>query len=107
MSTGIELIAQERDRQIETEGYTLEHDDAHDKGELAEAALAYTSATVAAVVPNLNAELPPPPFWPFAKKAWKPSADKVRCLVKAGALIAAEIDRLQRIKPTENKTKTE
>jgi hypothetical protein len=101
---GIDLIEVERGRQIAVEGYTPEHDDQHDKGELAEAALAYLSSTVTAIVPQLNAELPPPPFWPFAKKAWKPSADKVRCLVKAGALIAAEIDRRQRIKTPETKT---
>ena len=36
--------------------------------------------------------------WPWAKKWWKPSDDPVRNLVKAGALIAAEIDRLESLK---------
>jgi hypothetical protein len=36
--------------------------------------------------------------WPWSKKWWKPSSDPIRNLVKAGALIAAEIDRLQRAK---------
>jgi hypothetical protein len=33
--------------------------------------------------------------WPWDQKWWKPSDDPVKNLVKAGALIAAEIDRLQ------------
>jgi len=36
--------------------------------------------------------------WPWEREAWKPSEDPIRNLVKAGALIAAEIDRLQRLK---------
>jgi hypothetical protein len=36
----------------------------------------------------------PPPNWPWDAKWWKPSVDHVRNLVKAGALIAAEIDRM-------------
>ena len=36
-------------------------------------------------------------YWPWDMKWWKPSdEDPIRNLVKAGALIAAEIDRLQR-----------
>lgn len=35
--------------------------------------------------------------WPWDEEWWKPSEDPVRNLVKAGALIAAEIDRLQRV----------
>lgn len=41
-----------------------------------------------------------PKFWPWERKWWKPSQDQVRNLVKAAALIAAEIDRLQRLKKT-------
>jgi len=36
-------------------------------------------------------------LWPWGKEWWKPS-DRRRDLVKAGALIAAEIDRLDRAK---------
>jgi hypothetical protein len=35
--------------------------------------------------------------WPWHPDWWKPSRDPVQNLVKAGALIAAEIDRLQRV----------
>jgi hypothetical protein len=37
-----------------------------------------------------------PPGWPWGTSWFKPSGDDIRDLVKAGALIAAEIDRLQR-----------
>ena len=39
--TGIELIAAERNRQIEEEGWTAEHDDNHERMDLVYAAIAY------------------------------------------------------------------
>jgi hypothetical protein len=39
-----------------------------------------------------------PKFWPWKPWWWKPSTNRIDELVKAGALIAAEIDRLQRIR---------
>ena len=41
MTSGIEAIAAERQRQIEAEGWTPGHDDTHDRGELARAAACY------------------------------------------------------------------
>ena len=38
----------------------------------------------------------PPDSWPWALGWWKPGTDPIRNLEKAGALIAAEIDRLLR-----------
>jgi hypothetical protein len=43
MATGIELIAAERKRQIEAKGWTYEHDDAHEEGELIAAAVCYAA----------------------------------------------------------------
>lgn len=85
--TGAERIAAERQRQIEEEGWTPEHDDGHDGGSLAGAAAAYTLANE-----PLGASL-----WPWERSSWKPGTDRIRQLEKAGALIAAEIDRLLRI----------
>lgn len=85
---GIELIAAERARQISDDGWTAGHDDRHIGRELALAARTYLSR---AIDPNEN-----PAYWPWDATWWKPSTDPVRNLVKAGALIAAEIDRLQR-----------
>lgn len=99
MKTGAELIAEERARQISQEGWTPEHDDKYRCRELAKAASSYlaTHTEPDTVYPLSHPELAAPCWdWPFTKKWWKPSSDPVRNLVKAGALIAAEIDRLQR-----------
>lgn len=86
--TGAELITAERQRQINVEGWTPEHDARHDGQELVAAAVAYAS------VGDYHHGWVPD-FWPWDDAAWKPSDDAVRNLVRAGALIAAEIDRLQ------------
>ncbi|HXM59176.1 MAG TPA: hypothetical protein VOB72_27515 [Candidatus Dormibacteraeota bacterium] len=107
-TTGTELIAAERRRQIEAEGRTPEHDDQHDGGELIEAARCYVYAALVAEHADLaewfglDAEgrfkLPHPANarWPWSPAQWKPTGDPVRDLTKAGALIAAEVDRLLR-----------
>jgi hypothetical protein len=96
---GTELIAQERQRQIDAEGWTPEHDDGHVSAELTNAACAY--AETAALQMYGDDEKPAieiaPDCWPWHTEWWKPSPDPVHNLVKAGALIAAEVDRLQRI----------
>jgi hypothetical protein len=89
---GVELIAAERQRQITSEGWSPEHDDIHGSAALAKAAVCYA----------LKSALPcfdgghTPNMWPWAD-GWKPSPDPIRNLVKAGALIAAEIDRIRRL----------
>ena len=90
---GAELIAAERRRQIEAEGWTPEHDDEHDGHDLTLAAESYLWATR---LQQLGSTAPMPTMWPWAESWWKPSDDQVRNLVRAGALIAAEIDRIQR-----------
>lgn len=90
MKTGIELIAAERERQITAEGWSAEHDDVHDTGELLDAGVCYAEA-----VQTNDKTLPID--WPWVAEWWKPTDDPVRNLVKAGALIAAEIDRLSRM----------
>lgn len=91
MATGIERIATERQRQIDREGWTPEHDDEHVDCALIAAAVAYATAS------DCHADLSVAEgFWPWNLDWWKPSDDPIRNLEKAGALIAAEIDRLQR-----------
>ena len=78
----------ERRRQIEVEGWTPEHDDAeHLPNELALAAASYICADEGDA---------PPAIWPWDRSWWKPSTPR-RNLVKAGALILAEIERLDRM----------
>jgi len=95
--TGAELIAAERQRVLDQEDYTSEHDDSHVSGELAQAAIAYamTAYHTRAGWDPTAANSPPNPWWPWEKQFWKPDTP-IRMLVKAGSLIAAEIDRLQR-----------
>lgn len=95
MKSGIELIAEERTRQISEEGWTPEHDDTHSGGAMAAAASCYAWPQWG----PQEWEDPTgfsPVNWPWEHKWWKPSGSRIRDLVKSGALIAAEIDRLQR-----------
>ena len=87
--TGVERIAAERMRQVEAKGYTAEHDDQHTDGTILRAALAYAQEAYALETGYI--------LW-SSHWLWKPSPDPIRNLEKAGALIAAEIDRLQRLK---------
>lgn len=86
---GVAAIAAERRRQVEAEGWTVEHDDTHANGEMAAAAVCYAFTAVRS--PHYIHGI----IWPWSGEWWKPG-DKRRNLVKAGALIAAEIDRLDR-----------
>jgi len=97
---GVKLIRAERLRQISQEGWTPEHDDSHKGKQMARAAGSYLGIyTDPDDWAAQQGELPGPFHdWPWARKWWKPSDDPIRNLVKAGALIAAEIDRLQRKK---------
>lgn len=89
---GSGLIMAERQRQIDVEHWTASHDDQiHYEAELLRAAMAYLKF---AHHPEKYVDAPPD-NWPWGPEWWKPS-DPIRNLVKAGALIAAEIDRLQR-----------
>jgi hypothetical protein len=94
MKTGVQIIAEERQRQIAVEGWTPEHDAEHTQGELAKAAGCYALAEDARRQHSDDSE----PFimWPWEASWWKPSqTDRIKELAKAGALIAAEIDRLK------------
>ena len=81
----------ERVRQITAEGWTQEHDDAHSLGQMAGAALCY----LAEDIPHWARQQAHGCYWPWDAGWWKPG-DHRRNLVKAGALILAEIERLDR-----------
>lgn len=96
---GCVAILRERVRQITGEGYEPESDQGHTGRELAWAAFCYVDR---AVSDNPRNPEPPPP-WPWGADTWKPS-DPERMLVKAGALIAAEIDRIRKARDTDKET---
>ena len=94
----VDVIA-ERQRQVVTEGWTTQHDDANDTGTLAAAASAYSLYAADELNPHSQGdgdyERSQPEMWPFKMHWWKPE-DPRRALVKAGALILAEIERIDR-----------
>lgn len=95
---GTALIAQERLRQVADEGFTAAIDDEWDE-DLAAAAACYAMPMYRReVVHDTGGPTGLPVDWPWSDEWWKPTPDdRIRELVKAGALIAAEIDRLQRL----------
>lgn len=106
---GTAQIDRERTRQIMAEGWSEKHDDQHNIGELISAAICYATAgdCLANSKDNETPELLKEEIllhkygigvaWPWGESWLKISTDPIRNLVKAGALIAAEIDRLQRL----------
>lgn len=61
-------VLAERERQINAEGWSSEHDDGHDKGQLAKAAAAYAqSSVITDAFRRKYGTLGIPLFWPFAK----------------------------------------
>ena len=92
----VDEIAAERKRQMWDEGWTPEHDDQHSRGEMVLAAMAYTQAATQVAMPVAAMRaLPAPRYWPWDAAWWKPK-DRRRNLVRAAALIVAEIERLDR-----------
>jgi hypothetical protein len=89
LSRAAEDVFAERQRQITVEGFTLECDDRHTRGELAAAAGCY--ALWGADVFEEGGPL----LWPWDDQLWKPKSRR-RDLVRAAALIIAEIERLDR-----------
>ena len=95
-------ILSERQRQAKV--YTPEHDDAQVQGQLSRAAAAYAVASTSAIyeddkvrptkwdhsyIPNVDR------LWPWNWTYWKPK-DRRHDLVRAGALILAELERIDR-----------
>lgn len=104
MSKAIDDVIAERKRQIETEGWTSEHDDEHDNGEMAQAASVYAlcAATDRAERSVMDAfcDAKSVPYrihslWPW-DLSWLKPKNRRRDLVRAAALVIAEIERLDR-----------
>ncbi len=117
MKTGIELIAEERQRQISVKGWTADHDDTHVDGAMAIAAACYASPSPIYVQRRIGEDTfifnDPWPWGHVVKgrscedadtflsdstRLKKLSKSRIDQLVIAGALIAAEIDRVNRVK---------
>lgn len=103
----IEEIKVERARQMEQEGWDAAHDDQHTDGSLAQAAACYAltersigSRTVFQVIENEIFYRDIPLAWPrsWHPKWWKPK-NRRHDLIRAAALIVAEIERIDRANP--------
>lgn len=100
---GAGAIASERVRQIEKEGWTPDHDDALADYGLTKAALCYAHTATLPVAPAVETVLDfLRKYWPWTTGWWKPSLNRKRNIEKAGALLAAEWDRLDRIEKGES-----
>ena len=93
-NSAMTAILAERRRQIEVEGWTPEHDDAHVDGEMLNAAVIYLWWGTDRAAPA-TASKASPMGWPWDNNWWKPK-DRRSNLVRAGALCLAEKDRLVR-----------
>lgn len=104
-------VRAERLRQIEAEGWTVEHDDQHGDGSIAAAAACYAmfasvsdasraATTLPASLTKKGADIPGWSawlgIWPWNRSWWKPK-DRRHDLVRAAALLIAEIERLDRL----------
>ncbi|AOJ99892.1 hypothetical protein [Burkholderia vietnamiensis] len=79
-------VLAERRRQVEAEGWTAKHDDAHTGSEMALAAASYAMSAAGFSCGNI---------WPWDWHWYKPTTPR-RDLVKAGALILAEVEKIDR-----------
>lgn len=96
----VQVVA-ERERQVTAEGWTPEHDDSHPQGQLALAGVCYAAEYVDMEAWGRFADTGRPTQWPWDPEWWKPKNPE-RDLIRAGALIAAEADRLVRARRTDD-----
>lgn len=113
MKTGIELIAEERERQIEVKKYDAEHDGLETAFQLSTAAGLFIAnaqnqyfkdhthydgrGNVARFQLREDETRKWSEVWPWDDHDGRKDSDVLTSLIKAGALIAAEIDRLQEL----------
>lgn len=104
-SQGMSDVIAERLRQMDDEGWDADHDDQHTDGELAAAAACYAySASIGnGAEKNLGDNRPGflslvNAMWPesWSWEWWKPKS-KRHNLVRAAALLIAEIERMDRV----------
>ncbi len=101
LSPFMQAVIAERFRQIEQEGWSLDHDDSHAQGELTLAGAAYAKQAAVHLNPPpdaaLGSPLGEPSWWPWERGWWKPVGFR-RDLIKACALIIADGERFDRVR---------
>jgi hypothetical protein len=86
-------VIHERLRQVHKHGFGPVHDDMHVRGEILDAALSYAYAAINVGNDTMKK---PPKEWPWEAKDWKPAETAGENLIKATALMIAELERLKR-----------
>jgi hypothetical protein len=100
MHTAIIKALEERQRQINEEGFSADNDDLWSDGELCDAAASYALEAINQNNGSFRPETWVPTNWPinWQDAWWKPSEAPQRNIIKAMALLSAEYDRLERAK---------
>lgn len=92
-------VLRERERHVTGEGFTAAHDDERDPGVLASGAASYAFYACDQLHPASQGDGQmqdfPPSSWPYHAKWWKPVNPRV-AMVKAAAMLIAEIEKLDR-----------
>lgn len=92
-------VAAERRRQIEREGWTPEHDDEHGDHSMAIAAACYALADVRAALAVQTVHVYELWQWTGWASSWFKPKDRRRNMIRAAALLLAEIERMDRHEP--------
>ena len=107
-SKAISDVLLERNRQVEKEHYSLDHDDEYVNNELIRAADSYAQHVIGRgwvhdsnFGPEVYQSEEAPDLWPWDQDFWKPENPR-KDLVRAAALLIAEIERIDRSKEKEN-----
>ncbi len=94
-AAAVDDVLHERCRQLADEGHGPEWDDTYTSGQLINAAIAYCDASAGAISGEDMADVGLL-YWPWKPATFKPRGPRSN-LVRAAALIVAEIERLDRI----------
>lgn len=95
VSEAVRDVLLERARQINGEGFGVARDDAYVSGELAQAAACYAASSHSRDISYMSH------LWPWASEWWKPGTTR-EDLLKSGALILAEIERIDRARAAQS-----
>lgn len=95
VSEAVRDVLLERARQINGEGFGVARDDAYVSGELAQAAACYAASSHSRDISFMSH------LWPWASEWWKPGTTR-EDLLKSGALILAEIERIDRARAAQS-----
>lgn len=90
---GLADVMAERVRQIDDEGFTLDHDLLHHPGELALAAASYANTAIDQLHGKEHDPKEEPDTWPWQREAWRPGTPREN-IVKATAILLAVLDRI-------------